>query len=899
MNIRFGVQQYATAPDTGPGGDVPLLLKTKITAPRRGRGILPRPRLEQHANLLNERRLAVLTAPPGFGKTTLASIWADTLQAQSHSVAWLSLDAEDDSAQRLLFYLAAALNQADPLLGQSCLSLRAELTFFSTETLASLLINELSRSEHPITLFIDDLHCIEDVVLVDALRFLLQRAPAHFHLVFISRNALPAALLDHLYADDLLEIDCAQLRFELEETRDLLRKAGYEPQESSDVSRIQESAEGWIAALRAFLLTPGHSVARIAPRSICNLFDEVVRHLDEPLRQSLYPLGLLDKFSEGLLVALLGPSAALRLLEQLQQRQLFITALDPDEIWFSLHPLFREHLKKAYLRQHESEARAILVQAAHWFADRKLWLDAIKLGLDSGEVWQVKAWIEHCATTLIEQGDFTTLVILEKRWKVQSADCPLPLKMARAWAMGLSLEIGSALKLAKQIEAELWAEPDKGQSTAIYWEVQALQAMLLGLADHNMRSGPWAQRCYESGATRPWVTNVLLNLMSGSLLRDANWEALYQLPPTMDAQDGNRGYFLHECYRRSLTALAEGAQGRVGFAIEGLQALVTQIDQNFSDGVTTPNPVLLALPNALLAHYHYLRGDYRQTAHYLQGSLDYINMGGFLDSIALAFVTAARLQAQQGQGLRARQTLEQMAALGHQREWPRLQSWALLERVRLCLQERRVREAAGCLRELQQLQAMVLDDGGVDRCQFALLAELWLGLAGQPVRLEMVVEAEALLATLRQRQFSLMVAELGLALGFYLAMQNAEGDALLDEALALIRDSGAVAVLRDIGVADACDSLAVYLPAHWSAEVIVLLGRSEGADEEGGSCAALLALTVKERQVMQLVAEGKSNKQIAKDLSVTPETIKSHMKSIFAKLKVESRAQAAVMLQQG
>ena len=156
-----------------------------------------------------------------------------------------------------------------------------------------------------------------------------------------------------------------------------------------------------------------------------------------------------------------------------------------------------------------------------------------------------------------------------------------------------------------------------------------------------------------------------------------------------------------------------------------------------------------------------------------------------------------------------------------------------------------------------------------------------------------------MLATLRQRQFSLMVAELGLALGFYLAMQNAEGDALLDEALALIRDSGAVAVLRDIGVADACDSLAVYLPAHWSAEVIVLLGRSEGADEEGGSCAALLALTVKERQVMQLVAEGKSNKQIAKDLSVTPETIKSHMKSIFAKLKVESRAQAAVMLQQG
>jgi len=900
MSIRFGVQQSAKASPSGPGNDVPLLLKTKITAPRRGRGILPRPRLEQYAALLNERRLAILKAPPGFGKTTLASIWAEALLAQSHAVAWLSLDAEDNSAQRLLFYLAAALNQANPTLGLSCLGLRAELTFFSTETLASLLINELSCSNQPITLFVDDLHCIDDVVLVEGLHFLLQRAPSHFHLVFISRNELPAELLTHLYADDLLEIGSHQLRFELEETRDLLRKAGYEPQQSSDILCIQESAEGWIAALRAFLLTPAHMVARITPRSICNLFDDVIRHLDEPIRQNLYPLGLLEKFSAGLLNRLLGHRAASELLDMLQQRQLFFTALDPEETWFSLHPLFRDHLKKAYLRQHETEAREVMVQAAHWFAERKLWLDAIRLGLESGEVWQVKVWIEHCATTLVEQGDFTTLVVLEQRWKLQSTECPLPLKMARAWAMGLALENGSAHKLAKQIEAELWGVSDKGQSSSIYWEVQALQAMLLGLADHNMRSGPLARACHRSSEARPWVTNVLLNLMSGSLLREANWEDFYQLPPTVDAQDGNRGYFLHECYRQSLTGLAEGLQGRIGCAVDGLQALVERIDHSFSDGLATPNPVLLALPNALLAHFHYLRGDIQHATQYLQGCLDYVNMGGFLDCIANAFVTSARLQWQQGQGARARRTLEQMSALAQLREWPRLQSWALMERVRICLLDSRVREAAGCLRELQQIRAMTLDDGGVDRDQFALLAELWLGLSGQAVRAELVSDAQTLLVDLRRRQYWLMVAELGLALGFYLAMQkNRQGEDILTESLGLIRDSGAVALLRDIGVAQACGSLSDYIPAGWRAEVTALFGRSAVLEEASSVCPALLALTVKERQVMQLVAEGKSNKQIAKDLSVTPETIKSHMKSIFAKLKVDSRAQAAVMLQQG
>ena len=128
-----------------PGNDVPLLLSTKLNPPRLGRGILPRSRLEGMAEQVAERRLSLLKGPPGFGKTTLATIWADRLGSRGHTVAWLSLDEEDESIQRVLFYLAAALNHVAPEVGRACLSLRGELTFFSMETLASLLINELSR----------------------------------------------------------------------------------------------------------------------------------------------------------------------------------------------------------------------------------------------------------------------------------------------------------------------------------------------------------------------------------------------------------------------------------------------------------------------------------------------------------------------------------------------------------------------------------------------------------------------------------------------------------------------------------------------------------------------------------------------------------------------------------
>ena len=110
MNIRFYAQHITAAAPAAHCSDAPLLLKTKITAPRRGRGILPRPRLEQHAAFLHERRLAILKAPPGFGKTTLASIWAEVLLAQSHAVAWLSLDAQDDSFPAKLWLVCSSMS---------------------------------------------------------------------------------------------------------------------------------------------------------------------------------------------------------------------------------------------------------------------------------------------------------------------------------------------------------------------------------------------------------------------------------------------------------------------------------------------------------------------------------------------------------------------------------------------------------------------------------------------------------------------------------------------------------------------------------------------------------------------------------------------------------------------
>lgn len=886
------------------GSDIPLLLSTKLTPPRLGRGILPRPRLECMATQVAERRLSLLKAPPGFGKTTLATIWADSLASQGHTVAWLSLDEEDESIQRVLFYLAAALNHAAPEIGRACLSLRAELTFFTMETLASLLINELSGYGRPVVLFIDDFHRIGDAVLVGALRFFLQRAPDLLHVVFIGRRELPNALLEHVYADDLLEVDGYHLRFALDETRDLLRKAGVELEQASELSAIQQGSDGWIASLRAYLLTPQINPGgrpRLATRSICILFDELMQSLESSSREHLYQLGLFDKFSVGLLTALFGAPRARQMLSLLQQRQLFVSALDDSETWFSLHPLFRSYLKNVCIEQDEAAARDLLLSAACWFAEHEYWLDAIRLGLESGHTDQVRSWINRCAMQLLEQGDFTTLVMLEKRWNLQETDAPVQLTMARAWAMGLALEVEAAERLLAEAQSQL-AHGKSDASSPLHWEMQALRAMLLGLADHNERSGALAATCFEAVQHRPWVTNVLLNLMSCSHYHASRWDVFYTLPPNLWDDRRALNLLFHDCYRQSIQALAESSQGRIDPATECLHSLLARIEKIFALSLNRPNPALLALPQALLAQLAYLRGDWQLTEYYLAQCMDFIAMGGFLDCMAAAYCTSARLQWRQGFAPRARRTLEQLDVLAAQRNWSRLRARVFLERTWLNLRDGKPREAIACSHYLLGLADEVAEDGSLDRLVYARLGSLWLALNGLEERAGLVEEAEALLLELRARQLQITYAELALALGVFHCLQgNSErGEQLLAEVLEVTCETGAVSVLQDLPVTDLYGLLDGKVSDQWWASAEAVLGEKLADDCTVSACnTALLDLTVKERQVMNLVAEGKSNKQIARDLNVTPETIKSHMKSIFAKLKVDNRAQAAVMLQTG
>jgi len=203
-------------------GKLPLLLTTKIVAPRVPPGLIDRPRLLRLVEQAQARQLILIRAPAGFGKTSLAIAWAQRLRQSGSRVAWLALDADDDEPARFLHYVVHALRRACNSVGVAALGLTSETFLVPSDTIVTTLINELAEIEDEVCLFLDDYHRITDRAIHDALCFFLSHAPSNFHLIVMTRSAPPLPLAALRAHNQLLEIDSGGLRFDLEETRNFL-----------------------------------------------------------------------------------------------------------------------------------------------------------------------------------------------------------------------------------------------------------------------------------------------------------------------------------------------------------------------------------------------------------------------------------------------------------------------------------------------------------------------------------------------------------------------------------------------------------------------------------------------------------------------------------------------------
>ena len=352
------------------------LLETKLHVPRRRRGLVARPRLSERLSHGVESALTLVSAPAGFGKTTLLTEWLSAAPADGRSAAWLSLDQRDNDPALFWTYLVAALQTAALGVGAGALPL-LQSPQPPIEAVLATLLNDLDAISNDVVLVLDDYHVIDARDVQDGMAFLLEHLPPQIHLVIAGR-ADPVFPLARLRGrGQLVEIRAADLRFTPDEAAAYLDGVMGLVLTARDVAALEGRTEGWIAALQlAALAMQGRDdvsafVAGIAGdgRYIVDyLAEEVLQRQPENVRHFLLQTSILDRLSGPLCDAVTGQDGGKAKLAALERANLFLVPLDDRRRWYRYHQLFVDVLQARLLDEQPDEVPDLHRRASAWFA---------------------------------------------------------------------------------------------------------------------------------------------------------------------------------------------------------------------------------------------------------------------------------------------------------------------------------------------------------------------------------------------------------------------------------------------------------------------------------------------------------------------------------------------------
>jgi LuxR family maltose regulon positive regulatory protein len=429
-----------------------LLIETKLYVPRRRRGVVPRPRLSARLDRWAESRLTLVSAPAGFGKTTLLAEWLAAAPIDERSVAWLSLDPSDNQPASFWTYLIAALQTVAPGVGAGALSLLQAPQPPPVDALLTTLLNELSAMPTDVVLVLDDYHVIEARDIQDGMAFLLDHMPPRLHLVIAGR-ADPALPLARLRArGELVEVRAADLRFTPDEAAAYLNGVMGLELAAGDVAALEGRTEGWIAALQlAALSLQGRAdaagfIAGFAgdDRYIVDyLAEEVLQRQPERVRGFLLQTSILDRLSGPLCDAVTGQEDGKAMLEALDRGNLFLVPLDDRRRWYRYHHLFADVLRAHLLDEQPDRVPELHRRASAWYEQNGQPSEAIRHALAANDLARAAGLVELEAQAAMQSHQPIRLIDWLK---------PIPDDLIRAMPV-LSTYYGMALQGVGELEA--------------------------------------------------------------------------------------------------------------------------------------------------------------------------------------------------------------------------------------------------------------------------------------------------------------------------------------------------------------------------------------------------------------------------------------------------------------
>lgn len=865
----------------------PSILATKLYVPP------PRPQAVLRAGLIERlnaglhRRLTLISAPAGFGKTTLVSAW---LPASGRPAAWVALDEGDSDPTRFLTYLAAALQAVVGEMGAGVWGL-LQASPPPVELMMTALLNVISAHTGSFVLVLDDYHLADSPAVDQALALLVEHLPPQMHLVIATREDPNLPLARLRARDQLAEVRAADLRFTPAEAGEFLNQVMNLNLAAEQVAALEARTEGWIAGLQlAALSVRGRADAAAFVREFAGdnryivdyLVAEVLERQPAPVRSFLLQTAILNRLCGPLCDAVTGRNDGAALLEALERANLFVVPLDDQRRWYRYHHLFADLLRQR-LQQELREDGALAPyhsRASQWFEDNGLDIEAFQHAAAAHDIARAVRLVEGGGMSLLFRGAVTPVL----HWLAS-----LPAAVLDAWP-SLWVMYASALLFV-------------GQIAAVAPKLLAAEAALLQTApDDTTRdlAGHIASIRATLAVTRLDAEAILLESRRAlDLLHPDNLPvrtAVTWMVGVARRLLGDRAA-AGEAFAQAIAAseaighviIAIAANGGLGNIQEGANQLhaAARSYRRALELAGELSPPVASEAQLGLARILYEWNDLAAAEQHAQCSLQLAAQMQNTDRAVIGEVFYARLQLAQGDPAAAAARLakaEQAAQAQH---------------FVLCLPEIAAAQVYTLLRQGQLAAA----------AQLAEARELPLSLARVRLAQGDGAAAMALLEPLRRQAESAGWADERLRIQVLQALAlHVQGDAgaagqLLAGALAQAEPEGFTRLFVDEGPAIApllAAAVAQGIMPDYAGKLLALVAevgqKSRAQDHtavtEPPAGPLVEPLSKREQEVLQLIAQGLSNQEIGERLFLALDTVKGHNRRIFEKLGVQRRTEA-------
>src|SRR5215208_4370166 len=449
------------------------LVSTKLHPSQARPKMVARPRLIEALMRDPGRKLTLVSAPAGFGKTTLLNKWLKSCEEGESSVVWLSLDEGDNDPTRFLSYLVAALRRSvDEEFGEGVLAALRSPETPRLEALTGALINEMADLSGEIAIILDDYNLVDSESVRGIVSFLLEHLPENAYLVIASRVDPPLPLSRLRARGQITEIGAAELAFTQEEAVAFLRGVMDLDLSTEEVATLEEATEGWIAGLQlaALSMRDRKDVSGFietfsgSHRDVLDfLAEEVLERQPQAVREFLLKTSILDSLTGPLCDALTDRTDGDEMLERLERENLFVVALDDERVWYRYHHLFAEFLRGRLKRDSPERVGELHLNASGWYEENGLVAEAVRHALSAGDHERAARLIERGTAQTWYRGEVVTLLgWLQKLPKEAMRHRPLLLVW---YAAGLMLvgRLAGVESLLREAEGAVAAGEGQGE----------------------------------------------------------------------------------------------------------------------------------------------------------------------------------------------------------------------------------------------------------------------------------------------------------------------------------------------------------------------------------------------------------------------------------------------------